>query len=368
MNEIKALLKESIRFLEIELISLPFAVADMISMSLLIIFGILTNNIEIGCILGLGALSLSNEDIKKKFSENCKSILVTILVSTLAVFLSINIYNTGNAKQVLIPLLVFIVNFAGGINKDNIRLSTQFCIRFMIVLSLSAEAKTIWAIPLIFVVGCAITFILMIIAFFIIKITNNNLLDGIRPEKTDTIKQCIYKCKQSLKNIPDWAYSIKVTMCIIVAEIINIFWKSEHNNWILTTIVMITNREGNKMLLKTVQRFTGTLLGILFAYIVTLTDLSITVQEIILTLVATTGILFRNINYSIVTATRISFVLMLLGINHISEARVFRDRIIATAIGGLIVIVLSCISQLNRDERILKEKIVKRQNWLNKKY
>jgi hypothetical protein len=368
MNEIKALLKESIRFLEVELISLPFAVADMISMSLLIILGIITNNVEVGCILGLGALSLSNEDIKKKFRENCKSMSVTILVSTLAVFLSINIYHTGNAKQVLIPLLVFIINFAGGINKNNIKLSTQFCIRFMIVLSMSAEAKTIWAIPLIFVAGCAFTFILLIITFFIIKITNNNLLNNIRPERTDTIKQSIYKCKKSLKNIPDWAYSIKVTMCIILAEIINIFWKSEHNNWILTTIVMIINRDDGKTLLKTVQRFTGTLLGILFAYIIALTDLSITAQEVIFTLVATTGILFRNINYSIVTATRISFVLMLLGINHISEAKVFRDRIIATAIGGLIVIILSCIFQLNKDERRLKAKAVERQNWLNKKY
>ena len=299
--------------------------------------GALVGQIQAGCVAALGGLALSNQGKSLKFGEYLTKLFYTIATGILAFILGSSLSGNGILSLILVPAIVFIASIAGGISRPLARTTTLFILFFVIAIRFGGNPLYI---AFFFALGAIWTALLSLIIWLIFK-------KFIRREKPRvanqehvsqkyTAKQLWNHWKRTLHHFAGWQYAVRITSCIIIAELIKIIWPFQRGYWILLTVAIVVQRDITKLLPRMFQRGAGTFLGVilscLFIIFVPVTWLLV----LIIGALAAARVVLRETNYLAYAAVMTPLVIILLDFGRLSSWETILDRLLSTIVGCLI--------------------------------
>jgi uncharacterized membrane protein YccC len=152
-------------------------------------------------------------------------------------------------------------------------------------------------------------------------------------------KQLLNHWKKSLQRFAGWQYAIRITSCIIVAELIKIIWPFQRGYWILLTVAIVVQWDITKLLPRMFQRGAGTFIGVilssLFIFIVPAPWLLV----LIIGALAAARIVLRETNYLAYAAVMTPLVIILLDFGRVPSWETILDRLLSTIVGCVISLI-----------------------------
>jgi Fusaric acid resistance protein-like len=144
--------------------------------------------------------------------------------------------------------------------------------------------------------------------------------------------------RRSLAQISGWHYTLRLTLCLGVAVGLRWLWPEHHFHWIALTVALLTERQIERLPVRTTQRALGTALGVLAA------GALLVYQPPAWGLIVGIGVLaaarpfLRARNYLAYSAVMTPLIIVILDAGAPLGAGVLIDRLVATLIGAALVI------------------------------
>jgi uncharacterized membrane protein YccC len=153
-----------------------------------------------------------------------------------------------------------------------------------------------------------------------------------------TASQRFARWKRSLRNLSGWQYTLRLALCLGVATLLRLLWPSHHLYWVALTVVLLAEREIERLPVKTTQRALGTTIGVIGAGLIIAERPSAWVIAIGFGLLAGLRPLLRVKNYLAYSAVMTPLVILMMDAGHAIDMGVAMDRLFATLVGAFLVI------------------------------
>ena len=342
-KRIMSLISESLHWSAEKQTNLSQVVVAALSLAVPIAVGALFGQAQIGSVAALGGLALSNQGSSAKFSENLTGLGYAIVMGSLAFILGSSLSGNGILSLILVPLIVLIAGVTGGISRSLIRTTTLFILFFIIATRFGGKEAHPFSIAFFFALGAIWTSLLSLVVQPIFQkfIVNEKLqVANQQPSSPKySAKQLLNHWKKSLQRFAGWQYAVRITCCIIVAELIKIIWPFPRGYWILLTVAIVVQRDMNKLLPRMFQRGAGTFIGVilssLFIYFVPAPWLLV----LIIGALAAARIFLRETNYLAYAAVMTPLVIILLDFGKVPSWETILDRLLSTILGCVISLI-----------------------------
>lgn len=251
--------------------NLSQVIVAALGMALPVAVGALFGHVQIGSIAAFGGLALSNEGNSRKLGENIISIIYAVAAGITAFILGSFLSGNGIWPLILMPSIVLITSFIGGISRPLVRTTTMFILFFIIATRFGGKEIHPVAVAFFFAVGAIWTVLLSLVLRpalqeFIVR-EKTQAINQKQPPPRYTTKQYLNRWRKSLKSFTGWQYTLRITACIFIAELIKIIWPFQHGQWILLTVAIVVQRDISKLLPRSFQRGMGTLIGVVVSSI-----------------------------------------------------------------------------------------------------
>src|SRR5262249_21177753 len=153
-----------------------------------------------------------------------------------------------------------------------------------------------------------------------------------------TNAQKLARWRRSLRRLSGWQYALRLALCLAVASALRWLWPDHHLHWIALTVALLIERQIDAFPVRTTQRALGTIVGVLAS------GLLLSVKPPVWALVSGIAVLasmrpfLRVRNYLAYSAVMTPLIITILDAGKPLDAGVLIDRLIATLIGGSLVI------------------------------
>jgi uncharacterized membrane protein YccC len=143
----------------------------------------------------------------------------------------------------------------------------------------------------------------------------------------------------SLRRFAGWQYAAKLTLCLAVAAVLDLFYPDRHLHWISLTVVLLAQRRVDLMPVKITQRALGAVLGGIVA------GFCIAAQPPVWLLIAGIGFiagsrpLLKARHYLSYSAMMTTLIVLMMDFEQPLEQAVLADRTLATFVGGSLVVI-----------------------------
>jgi hypothetical protein len=299
--------------------------------------GALVGQIQVGCVAALGGLALSNQGNSLKFGEYLTNLFYTIVTGILAFILGSSLSGNSIMSLILVPSIVFIAGFIGGISRPLIRMTTLFILFFIIAIRFGGNPLYI---AFFFALGAIWTALLSLI----IRLIFQKFIESGKPQVANqepasrkySVKQLLNHWKKSLCRFAGWQYAVRITSCIIIAELIKIIWPFQRGYWILLTVAIVIQRDITKLLPRMFQRGAGTFIGVILSCLFIFFVPSSWLLVLIIGVLAAARVVLRETNYMAYAAVMTPLVIILLDFGRAPSWETILDRMLSTIAGCLI--------------------------------
>jgi uncharacterized membrane protein YccC len=145
---------------------------------------------------------------------------------------------------------------------------------------------------------------------------------------------------RSLHQLKGWHYTLRLTLGLAAAEAIAALWQQPKAYWIAVTVVIVVRRGSEPPLVRVVQRFAGTCVGVLIGgSVVGWVPPSWAVVALVAVLSGARPV-FRDRNYAAYATVMTPLVVLLLDLGRETSASTMGYRLLDTVIGCGIALVL----------------------------
>ena len=299
--------------------------------------GHLIGHISLGLVTALGGLALINEIYENAGTRQIiKNLMYAVVFSVVAFMIGMAIAGTTLFSLVMLPVVVLMVSTFGEINKRFIKNAGRFTVFLIIGYHFEAIGNNYFILSFNFFLGTLWTsFVLLII-----KILSKNK-DASPGEKTYTARQYLNRWRKSLSHFYGWQFPLRITLCLIIAQIVRYFVPDHHSYWILLTIALVTQHNIDNQIKRIIERGLGTFIGVVISFALVYFTMPIYILILIVGLLAYLRIVFRETNYLLYAVVMTPLVIILLDFGSISSISILADRLIATITGCVISFIFS---------------------------
>jgi uncharacterized membrane protein YccC len=339
-KKIIALTSESLHWSAEKQTNLSQVVVATLGLAVPVAVGALFGQVQIGSVAALGGLALSNQVNSSKFSENLTNLFYAIVTGILAFILGSYLSGTRILSLILVPSIVFIAGFIGGISRLLIRMTTLFILFFIIATRFGGN-------PLIVASSFALGAIWTALLSAIMRPIFQKLLVNEKPPVTNqqpsspkySAKQLLNHWKKSLQRFAGWQYAVRITSCIIVAELIKVIWPYQRGYWILLIVAIVVQRDISKLLPRIFQRGAGTFIGVILSSLFIFFVPTPWLLVLIIGVLAAARVALRETNYLAYAAVMTPLVIILLDFGKASSWETILDRLLSTIVGCMISLI-----------------------------
>ena len=158
------------------------------------------------------------------------------------------------------------------------------------------------------------------------------------PARTPTPAQRRAHFRRTLRTAAGWQFAFRLALGLTVASVLRHLWPGHHFFWIMLTVALLTQRPVERLPVKTVQRLVGTIAGVAATRLIVVAAPSRAVTAVVLCLLAAGVPVARARSYLLYAAVSTPLILLVLDFGRPVEMALLTDRLVATLIGGAIVI------------------------------
>lgn len=144
--------------------------------------------------------------------------------------------------------------------------------------------------------------------------------------------------RKTLRSLAGWQFPARLGWGLVVASMIRHFWPAHHFYWIMLTVALLTQRPIEHLPAKTIQRLLGTIVGVGIAWAIVTNMTSPPILSVFACIFATLVPIARARSYLLYSIVATPLILLVLDLGRPIDIALLSDRIIATMIGGGLVI------------------------------
>ncbi len=147
--------------------------------------------------------------------------------------------------------------------------------------------------------------------------------------------------KRSLQTLSGWQFTVRLTVGLGIASVLRHLLPAHHFTWIVLTTALLTQRQLEHVPVKITQRSAGTVLGVLFTWLILLVRPTDWALALAICALGTAAPLARARNYLLYATLSTPVILLVMDIGKTVDAVLLVDRLTATLIGAVIVVALN---------------------------
>jgi uncharacterized membrane protein YccC len=322
----------------------PQAIAAMLGLAGPVAVGTITGHPQIGIAVSLGGLALIGGSQGETFSEQVPGFIYALIAGCIAVFAGTTLAGHGLLKVFVIPALAAITGLFGGISRPLARATTLFILFMIIAANLSAPETHPFGMMFLFSLGAVwtagLSFMLRSLFRAMSPIPILNTPDSIANPPQYSSKQLLRRWWKLLAHLSGWQYTVRITLCLIAAQVFEWICPDHHGYWVSITVVIVLQRDLQKVLSRAFQRAMGTALGVLLISLIFLGAPPLWMIIVLIGLLAAARPILREANYTAYAAVVTPMVILLLDFGKQTSWTLIVDRLIATLVGCALVLTL----------------------------
>jgi uncharacterized membrane protein YccC len=320
------------------------AIAAMLGLAGPIAVGTITGHPQIGMAVSLGGLALSVGGQGETFSEQVPGFIYALIAGSIAVFAGTVLAGHNILKVFVIPAVAAVAVLVGGISRPLARATTLFILFMIIAANLGAPETNPLGMMLLFSLGAVWTAGLSLVLRSLFRaMWPTPLLNAgesmAQPSKYSA-KQLLRRWWKLLTHLSGWQYVLRITICLIAAQVFEWIWPQHHGYWVSITVVIVLQRDLQKALSRALQRVIGTVLGVLLISLIFLGAPPLWVIIVLIALLAAARPILREANYTAYAAVITPLVILLLDFGQQTSWAPIVDRLIATLVGCALTLTL----------------------------
>ena len=297
--------------------------------------------LPIGLGVALGALSVSRVSRASHLSDRLKAPLHGFMAASLSILLAylLSGYSLWSdlATVLLASSSVLLIRFSRQVAIGVIRFML-FLIIFGNALEAASSAR---GLAVAIFIGVSWTALLVaVIEFFAAPATAEQA-----PSKRQaSLPSQLKRIARELTHLSQWDFPFRLAVGLSLSLVLRILMPQHHFGWITVTVALVTPRQFEIWPIRATQRTLGTLVGVIatgLTFAVTLPN------GVLIGLVILLGALrkwFEDRNYLAYSAVMAPLVLLLLAANHPASYGLLYDRVLATLLGVLSVLISNLLA------------------------
>jgi uncharacterized membrane protein YccC len=338
MSRIASLLDENCS--RLRTVEASQVVAAMLGLTGPIAIGAFIGHAEMGMATALGGVALSGEGKGLTTTERVLSLFSTLLAGTAAMVTGVAMAGHGRWTIFGLPALAMVAGLLGRISRPLARASRQFVLFTILASGFGVNGEHPFGIAFLFFLGAIWTASLSLVLrpFSHVMFSRSShaaLAEAPRPPKK-TLRQLLRHWWDSLATLAGWQYPLRIFICLLAAQALELLWPFSHNYWIGLTVGIVVQRDLQSSLSRTLHRVVGTLLGVLIAGLLALEALPLWAIISIVAVLASMRPVFRDSNYIAYSAVHTPLIIILVDFGHTLSLVVSIDRFVATVAGCVI--------------------------------
>lgn len=302
--------------------------------------GAWTGRMGIGMIGAMGGLALSSAGGGQTRRDQFSSLGYTLLSGSAAMLAGASLAGRGMVTLFLFPLLAGAIALIGSISRPLARATTHFILYCIIAMHFDIEGLSPITLTLIFLMGAG--------WYALIAFTLTNLLHTLRTQTSGgqnlppkyPAKLLFRRWTKRLGGLSGWQYALRLTICFMAAESFEWVWPHHHGYWVLITIVIVLQRDIQKMPAKIFQRSAGTLAGVLIAGLLLIGPLPVWATIAAVGFLSAGCVVLKEANYTAYAAVMTLLIVFLLDFGTAPDVMIFLDRFVATLAGCMSALLL----------------------------
>ncbi|MFF3021214.1 FUSC family protein [Gottfriedia sp. NPDC057948] len=287
----------------------------------------------------VGSLAVSSVKVGSSFINHGKKLASALISVVLAAIAAVLSSGHGYLTFGVLILLVSLAALIGGYSRALAVTTTRFVVFLIIILNMVDQTE--YRMELIFSIlaGAIWTVsVSLVLGIWVHRCFKSSLDVTVKPTSRKIILW-----RNSIAHLSGWQFPIRLALCLGIAEGLRILWPEHHFYWIAITVVILTQRKIELLPIKTTQRVLGTVIGVIVASLLLATKLPIWGLIISIGLFAGVRPLLKVRNYLVYSATMIPLIILTMEAGKPFQFIILFDRIFATIIGAVLVIVVNLI-------------------------
>lgn len=330
---------------------IKFAVmlSSSLGLAIPLIIGVLAGHPNLGVLTSLGSLMVRGVGQHLGASEHLRRFATVLAPALCAWIASTLIVERGRLTVILMVLLGAFAAVISGYSQYLAVATTRFTFALIITVSVIGAAQhRIGAITLM-MVGALWTALLGLIFGVVARAIDGDNRVGEGPESVElqrfSANQIRIWWMRSLSGLRGWQYPLRITVSLAIAAFIASVWPGRHAQWIMVTVVLVTQRKLESTAVRTTQRILGTILGVIVASLLLVWNLPLC-APILVGLLGGVRPLLRARSYLLYSLVMTPLVLLLLDFGQTTDIGLLWERTLATLIGsGLVLATGMIVSQ-----------------------
>ncbi|ACL17742.1 FUSC family protein [Methanosphaerula palustris] len=340
---VRSILVDAVRWSREIPVPVSQSVAVALGMAVPIAVGVAIDQIGLGMLASLGGLAASGA--AGTLREQGILLCSALVTGCAAVLVGSTIAGHGWMTGAAIVLITTIAALVGSLGRTFARSTTVFTI-FMIIgtsLGISGALPPI-DVTLVFAAGAAWTVIVSLLASSLFRalgregLTAGTTVIDQQPAPI-TLRRRFRRWFRSLQHLAGWQYTLRISLCILVSEIIAVLWDQPWSYWIPLVVVIILQRNIETTLARASQRALGTCAGVIIGSVLLSKFTPIWFLILMVGILAAVRPILRVRNYTLYTVVMTPLIIILLEFGSTLSSGVLAYRLVDTAIGFIIVVV-----------------------------
>jgi hypothetical protein len=334
------------------------AIAAMLGLAGPIVVGAMVGHARIGMVASLGGLALSGEGKGVTFHEQAHGLIYALIAGSVAMLAGSGIAGHGMITATATVVVVAAAGLLGSISRPLARAATLFMLFTIIAANLGAGETSPLAIMLLFFLGAAWTAGLSLVlrplfqALHLTGIPNNRA--NVAPGPKYSAGQLLRRWRKSLTHLSGWQYMLRIVLCLVVGLGFEWIWPHHHGYWVFITVVIVVQHNLEAVLKRTFHRAAGTMLGVFLTSLLLLGSPTIWIVIAMITALAASRPILREIDYVAYAAIQTPLVILLLDFGRTPSWTAIIDRLVATLVGCILALTLGYLgwSRLSPSARL----------------
>jgi uncharacterized membrane protein YccC len=319
------------------------AVTAMLGLAGPIAVGALAGHVQMGMTMALGALALSGSGRGETFSEQASSLVYALTAGGAAMVTGTAMAENRMLVSFGAPAMAGVAGLLGGIHRRAARAATQFMLYTIIAANLGPKGSHSFGLVLLFSLGAAWAAGLSLAArpvFQALRPVTKPPTPALAQSPNRSATRLLRRWRKSLAHLSGWQYALRISLCLFAAGALQWIWPFHHGYWVSITIVIVVQRNLQAALARTLERATGTVLGVLLTSLILLGSPNAWAMVAMIGVLAAARPVLKEANYTAYAAVMTPLVILLLDFGQAPSWAVVADRLVATLAGCALALAL----------------------------
>jgi hypothetical protein len=317
----------------------PSAMAGTaLGMGVPILIGVLAGHPRVGLAASLGAMWVGNAPRGANLSEHWRTVRDIVLAAIGAASAAALIARHGWWSDIGLVLTAGIAALLGGFSRPAAIASQRFIVFVTIGLGVATQAADRILLTIMIAEGAIWAALCGLAVGAAARRWGIGQIAPAEPRSSVSFVRLYRRWRGLLATIGGWIYSLRLMACLGCAVVIREAMPQHHYSWIAVAVALLTQRQGDGLVVKVMQRAMGVAAGVVATEAIASRPLPGWTLIIVIAALAAASPWLRKRSYVAYTATTTPLILLLTSGGGSIAQGLLIDRLVATLIAAGLVI------------------------------